>query len=128
PAPRRPARYTRRAAPVPFPPGPPSPPVGPPPALLWLPPSPPPEAPRLAADLVLLGGRVWTGEGALPQAEAVAVREGRIVAVGTDADVKALVGSKTRQLALGGRRGVPGVIDSPVHLLGSGLRLSHVAL
>ncbi len=80
------------------------------------------------ADLVLLGGKVWTVDRARPQAEALAIRSGRIVAIGTDADVKPLIGPKTRILALAGRRVLPGFYDSHVHMLGSGLRLSEVAL
>jgi predicted amidohydrolase YtcJ len=80
------------------------------------------------ADLVLLGGKIWTVDRTRPQVEALAVRAGRIVAVGTDADVKPLIGPKTRVLALAGRRVLPGFYDSHVHMLGSGLRLSEVAL
>jgi predicted amidohydrolase YtcJ len=80
------------------------------------------------ADLVLLGGKVWTVDRVRPQAEALAVRAGRIVAVGADSDVKPLIGPKTRVLTLSGKRVLPGFYDSHVHLLGSGLRLSQVAL
>ena len=44
------------------------------------------------ADLVFRGGAVWTGDPAAPPATAVAVKDGRIVAVGTDAEVEELVG------------------------------------
>jgi predicted amidohydrolase YtcJ len=80
------------------------------------------------ADLVLTGGKVWTVDPSRPRAEAVAVRDGRIVAVGLDADVKPAIGPKTRVIRLAGRRVLPGFHDSHVHLLGSGLRLSQVAL
>src|SRR4051812_37473310 len=80
------------------------------------------------ADLVLLNGKVWTVERARPEVEAVAVRNGRIVALGRSAAVKRLAGPKTRVVDLRGRRVVPGFYDSHVHLLGSGLRLSEVAL
>jgi predicted amidohydrolase YtcJ len=80
------------------------------------------------ADLVLLGGKIWTVDRARPEAQALAARAGRVVAVGSDAEVKALVGPKTRVLALNGRRVLPGFYDSHVHLLGSGLRLAEVAL
>src|SRR4051794_34912283 len=81
-----------------------------------------------SADLVLLGGKIWTVNRARPEAEAVAVRAGRIVAVGKDADVKPFAGPKTRIIALAGRRVLPGFHDSHVHLLGSGQRLSQVQL
>jgi predicted amidohydrolase YtcJ len=80
------------------------------------------------ADLVLVGGKVWTGNPRQPEAEALAARDGRIVAVGKSADLKGLVGPKTRTVDLAGRRVVPGFHDSHVHLLGGGMRLAEVAL
>jgi predicted amidohydrolase YtcJ len=81
-----------------------------------------------AADLVVLNARIWTVNRAQPEAEALAVTAGRIVAVGRNADVKKLIGPKTHVLALEGRRVVPGFYDSHVHLRSSGQRLSQVAL
>src|SRR5205814_8927523 len=52
----------------------------------------------------------------------------RLLAVGSSADVRSLIGPRTRILDLHGRRVVPGFYDSHVHLLGSGLRLGEVAL
>ncbi|MGL4554674.1 MAG: amidohydrolase, partial [Gemmataceae bacterium] len=82
----------------------------------------------LTADLVLTGGTVWTGGARAPEAAAVAVRGGRVVAVGTDATVKSLVGPGTKVIDLKGRRVVPGFHDSHAHVLGGGLRLAQVAL
>jgi predicted amidohydrolase YtcJ len=84
--------------------------------------------PAAAADLVVLNGKIWTVNRAQPEAEALAVVRDRIVAVGTSADLRRMVGPKTRVLDAKGRRIVPGFYDSHVHLLGSGLRLSEVAL
>jgi predicted amidohydrolase YtcJ len=84
--------------------------------------------PAFAADLVLLGGKVWTVDHDRPEAEAVAVWRDRIVKVGTDADVKALVGPRTKVIALAGRRVVPGFHDSHLHFLGGGEQLSRVEL
>jgi predicted amidohydrolase YtcJ len=84
--------------------------------------------PAVAADLVLVGGKVWTVDPAKPQAEAVAVWRDRILTVGTDADVKALVGPNTRVIDLKGRRVVPGFYDSHVHWLGGGSSLAQVDL
>ncbi len=81
-----------------------------------------------AADLVLVGGKVWTGDKARPEAEAVAVWRDRILAVGGDVEVRALAGPGTRVIELHGRRVVPGFNDSHVHLLGGGTDLSRVAL
>jgi predicted amidohydrolase YtcJ len=72
------------------------------------------------ADLVLRNAVVHTVDGKRPRAEAVAVRRNRIVAVGSTADVQALVGPRTRVLDLAGRTVVPGFDDSHAHLLGIG--------
>jgi predicted amidohydrolase YtcJ len=82
----------------------------------------------VAADLVLVNGKIWTVNKAQPEAEALACWHGRILAVGADKDVRPLVGPGTRVIDLKGRRVVPGFYDSHVHLLGSGLRLAEVAL
>src|SRR5262245_48339126 len=79
------------------------------------------------ADLVITNGRLWRVQPA-SEAEALAVWRGRIVAVGSSADVKPFIGPKTRVLDLQGKRVVPGFHDSHVHLLGSGLRLAEVQL
>jgi predicted amidohydrolase YtcJ len=72
------------------------------------------------ADLVLRGGVVHTVDPARPRAQAVAVREGRIVAVGSEAEIAGHVGRDTRVVELGGRAAVPGFEDSHAHLLGIG--------
>jgi predicted amidohydrolase YtcJ len=86
------------------------------------------DEPAFAADLVLLGGKLWTVDRDRPEANAVAIWRDRIVKVGTDADVKALVGPKTKVIALAGRRVVPGFHDSHLHFLGGGEQLSRVEL
>ena len=68
-----------------------------------------------AADLVLTGGRIFTADAAKTWAEAVAVRGGRIAAVGGDRDVRPLVGPGTRVIDLRGRTVTPGFGDSHVH-------------
>ncbi len=83
---------------------------------------------KLTADLVVLNAKIWTVNRANPQAEALAVVRGRIAAVGPSAGLRCLVGPKTQVLDAKGRRILPGFYDSHVHLLGSGLRLSEVAL
>ena len=71
------------------------------------------------ADTILVGGQVLQFEG--PPAQALAIQGERIVAVGTDADVKALAGAKTRVVALEGRTVIPGLIDSHIHAVRAGL-------
>jgi predicted amidohydrolase YtcJ len=79
------------------------------------------------ADLVLLGGRVWAGRGK-PEGTALAATGERVVAVGTDDVVRALVGPKTRVVALHGRLVVPGFNDAHVHFLDGGFGLLSVEL
>lgn len=67
------------------------------------------------ADLVLVGGAVYTQDAARPWAEAVAVRDGRIVAVGSDAEVRRLAGKSTRRIDLHGRMLMPGLVDAHIH-------------
>lgn len=73
------------------------------------------------ADLVLAGGQVFTADGAGTWVRAVAVRGGRIAALGTDADAMALAGPRTRVIDLRGRTVTPGFGDSHVHPTHGGL-------
>jgi predicted amidohydrolase YtcJ len=75
------------------------------------------------ADLALVGGAVYTLDAARSWAEAVAVRGGRIVYVGSEAGVQPFVGEKTRVVALGGRMLLPGFQDAHVHPVSGGLEL-----
>ncbi len=83
---------------------------------------------RVTADSILINGKIWTVNKAQPEAEGIAVWRGRIIAVGSNAKVEALRGPDTQVIDLKGRRVVPGFYDSHIHLLGSGQRLSEVAL
>lgn len=79
------------------------------------------------ADLVLRGGRVWAGKG-LPPATAVATRGEHVLAVGTDREIGAYVGPKTRVIELKGRFVVPGFNDAHVHFIDGGFGLLSVDL
>jgi predicted amidohydrolase YtcJ len=68
-----------------------------------------------SADLVLSGGRVMTMDAVRRSAEAVAVRDGRIVEVGRSADVRSWVGPRTRVVDLAGRTLLPGFQDAHCH-------------
>jgi len=83
---------------------------------------------REEAELVLLGGRVWTGDPRQPQAEAVAIGDGRILAVGRAESVRALIGPRTRVLNVHGRLVLPGFIDNHTHFLDGGFHLLSVDL
>ena len=74
------------------------------------------------ADLVLTGGEVYTVDAARSWAEAVAIRGGRIVWVGSDDGATAWIGPATRVVALGGRFVMPGFHDSHLHPITGGMR------
>src|SRR5262245_49198404 len=88
--------------------------------------TPPPAEPP--ADLVLTGGTVYTMDPAKPRAEAIAVRAGRIVAVGTTAEIQPLAGAATKKIDLHGRAVTPGLIDGHCHLYGLGLAQEMLSL
>jgi predicted amidohydrolase YtcJ len=72
-------------------------------------------------DLILTGGAVCTLDATQPQAQAVAVRNGRIAAVGSDREIVALAGPRTEVIALRGRMLLPGFQDAHVHASAGGL-------
>jgi predicted amidohydrolase YtcJ len=72
--------------------------------------------PELAADTVLVGGKVITVDSSDTIAQAVAIKDGLIQAVGDDETVRALVGEKTQVIDLGGQAVTPGLIDPHNHL------------
>ena len=80
--------------------------------------APPAEPP---ANIVFRGGTVYAVDAARTVAEAAAVRGGRIVAVGSAADVTGLIGPQTEVVELAGGMLLPGFIDAHVHPLSGGL-------
>ena len=72
------------------------------------------------ADLALIHGHIVTEDGAGRIVQALAAREGRIVAVGTDQDIRDLIGPATRVIDLAGRTATPGLIDSHAHVMSTG--------
>jgi hypothetical protein len=81
-----------------------------------------------AADLIIRHARIWTVNPAQPQAQALAVLNGRIVAVGSDAAVLAWRGPDTRVVDAAGKRLLPGFNDAHVHFADGGASLSAVQL
>jgi hypothetical protein len=75
----------------------------------------------MQADLILTNGRITTLDRQNPQAEAIAVRDGRFVAVGPAREVMPLRGPQTQVVDLRGRRAIPGLIDSHTHPIRGGL-------
>ncbi|MBN1810860.1 MAG: amidohydrolase family protein [Anaerolineae bacterium] len=81
--------------------------------------------PELAADTVFVGGKVITVDEADTIAQAVAIKDGLIHAVGSDAEIAALAGEATRVIDLRGRAVTPGLIDSHNHFQVVGLLNSY---
>ncbi len=77
---------------------------------------------ELSADLVVTSGKIVTLDSNDLVAQAVAVRDGRILHVGSDADVQSLTGSETQVIAAGGKLVVPGLIDGHAHMDREGLK------
>jgi predicted amidohydrolase YtcJ len=78
------------------------------------------QAPVQPADLVLTNGKVLTVDDALPEAQAVAVRSERIIALGRAADMQPFVGPETQVVDLQGQLVVPGFVEGHGHFTGVG--------
>ncbi len=76
--------------------------------------------PAARADLLLTNARVVTLDPARPEARALAIRDGRVLAAGSEAELARLVDAHTQVLDLQGALAVPGLIDSHAHLWGIG--------
>jgi predicted amidohydrolase YtcJ len=83
---------------------------------------------EIPADLVLVGGAVRTMDPARTMAEAVAVRDGRIVAIGPTAEIDRLRGPRTRRIDLAGRTLLPSFHDAHVHPVMAGINLTRCPL
>jgi predicted amidohydrolase YtcJ len=74
------------------------------------------------AETVFINGNIYTGNERAPHAEAIAVKAGRIVFVGSSADAKTFQKAATRVVDLAGKTVVPGLTDSHCHIFGIGER------
>ena len=83
---------------------------------------PAPQRAQSAADIVFKNGNVYTANDKSPRAQAIAVKEDRIVFVGSNAAVQKFVGPNTRVVDLKGNTVLPGFTDSHQHLSGVGQR------
>ncbi|HEV7387183.1 MAG TPA: amidohydrolase [Gemmatimonadaceae bacterium] len=83
---------------------------------------------QTSADLVVTNGHIYTVDNARPVVSALAVRGGRIIFVGSDAEATALSGPSTTVVDLHGATVVPGFTDAHAHLLGLGTALQRVNL
>ena len=78
----------------------------------------------MTAELILRNGRVTTLDRSNPTASAAAIENGRFTAVGRDEDVMPLAGTSTTIIDLKGRRVLPGLIDSHLHIIRGGLNFN----
>ncbi len=78
------------------------------------------------ADLLLINGKIVTVDPDFSILEAVAVKDGKIVAVGTTSELKNWKGSGTEMIDLAGKMVLPGLIDSHLHMVGTGIALSQI--
>lgn len=78
------------------------------------------------ADLILVNGKVVTVDDEFTVAEALAVKDGRVMAVGFTVEIEKLVGGSTEVIDLGGRTLMPGLIDSHIHVVGTGTALQMI--
>ncbi|HVF16229.1 MAG TPA: amidohydrolase [Steroidobacteraceae bacterium] len=85
------------------------------------------EAPQNTVDLVVVNAKVWTGNAGAPWAEAIAIKNDKIVAVGTSQDLQS-AGKPARTIDAKGRLVVPGFIDSHLHFVDAGRQISSVQL
>lgn len=85
----------------------------------------PNEAP---ADLILRGGNIVTMDEAVGNVEALAARDGVVIAVGTNAEIEALTGPDTQVIDLNGRTAIPGFIEAHAHFTGIGRSLMNIDL
>lgn len=70
-----------------------------------------------APDTVLVNGKILTADSRFSVHQAVAIRDGKIAALGTTEEIRRLAGASTRTIDLGGRTAIPGLIDSHMHAI-----------
>jgi predicted amidohydrolase YtcJ len=81
----------------------------------------PPARPAAAPQLVLFDGHILTVDAKDSTVQALAVRDGKIIAAGTNRDILKLAGPATRRIDLHGRTATPGLIDSHAHIAEAGV-------
>ena len=83
---------------------------------------------QIAADIVITNANIHTMDAKRSTARSIAMLNGRIVAVGSEADTRALMGPTTRVIDAKGKLVMPGFNDAHVHFTGGGMQLSLVDL
>lgn len=79
---------------------------------------------QAAPNLILVNGRIFTADHHLPQVQAMAVEGDKVIATGSNQQIRALADANTQVLDLAGKRVMPGLIDSHSHAIFGGLSLS----
>ncbi|KPL90932.1 amidohydrolase [Herpetosiphon geysericola] len=82
----------------------------------------------MARDRLIAGGAIWTLDPTVGVAEAIALRDGKVVTVGTNAEVRAALHADYEYIDLAGRSVVPGICDAHIHLLWSALLADQIDL
>lgn len=77
-----------------------------------------------APDLILFNGRFTTLDKSNPTVSAVAVKDGKFIAVGSDNEINRLTTDRTRKVDLKGRSALPGLIDNHLHIIRGGLNFN----
>jgi predicted amidohydrolase YtcJ len=77
-----------------------------------------------APDTILVNGKILTADAGFTIQQALAIRDGKIAALGTSADMRKLAAASTRTIDLGGRTVIPGLIDSHMHAIRAALSFS----
>ncbi len=75
------------------------------------------------AELLISNGVIWTGDRTV---DALAIRDDRVLAAGSPDEVRSTLSAGHEEIDLGGRRAIPGLIDSHVHILRAGLTWNHI--
>ena len=76
---------------------------------------PPSSAPAIVADTVYTNGKIYTVDEAQPWVEAVAIKDGKFLVVGSSDDVETVTGETTEVVDLGGGFAMPGIGDTHIH-------------
>jgi len=84
--------------------------------------------PLFTADLIVVNGNIHTMDRSLPTTEALAIHGNRIIAIGSNDDIKKLAGANTKVIDAKGRLVLPGFNDAHVHFMSGGFQLSSVDL
>ncbi|HLO81050.1 MAG TPA: amidohydrolase [Chitinophagaceae bacterium] len=84
--------------------------------------------PSSQADMVLLNGKIWTGESDSSFVQAIAIDGNKIMAIGNDADIKKLIGDSTKVIDLNKKLVTAGFNDAHIHFLSGSMILSSADL